>query len=98
ILGPIVTLVLLGTVAASLSVAEQYRLVLLLAAIPAVVSVLIVLLVREPQRTPAPKRPLRVTFRGIPRPLRPFLVIASPVSFADFSYAFILLRAGQTNA
>jgi len=98
ILGPIVTLVLLGTVAASLSIAEQYRLVLLLAAIPAVVSVLIVLLVREPQRTPAPKRPLRVTFRGIPRPLRTFIVIASLFSFADFSYAFLLLRAGQTNA
>ncbi len=98
ILGPIVTLVLLGTVAASLSIAEQYRLVLLLAAIPAVVSVLIVLLVREPQRTPVPKRPLRVTFRGIPRPLRTFIVIASLFSFADFSYAFLLLRAGQTNA
>src|SRR5207245_10518632 len=75
ILGPLVTLVLLATVAASLSIAEQYRLVLLLAAIPAILSVLIVLLVREPQRVPVPPRPLRVTFRGIPRPLLTFIVI-----------------------
>src|SRR5438093_1283499 len=47
ILGPIVTLVLLATVATSSSIAEQYRLVLLLAAIPAILSVLIVLLVRS---------------------------------------------------
>ena len=97
ILGPIVTLVLLATVATSSSIAEQYRLVLLLAAIPAILSVLIVLLVREPQRVPVPPRPLRVTFRGIPRPLLTFIVIASLFSFADFSYAFLLLRAGQTN-
>ncbi len=98
ILGPIVTLVLLGTVAASLkTVAEQYRLVLLLAAIPAVLSVLIVFLVREPQRAPVPTQTLRVAFRGIPRPLLTFIAIASLFSFADFSYAFLLLRAGQTN-
>jgi MFS family permease len=97
ILGPIVTLVLLGTVAASLTIAEQYRLVLLIAAIPAVLSVLIVLLVREPQRAPVSKQPLRVTFRGIPRPLLNFIMIASLFSFADFSYAFLLIRARETN-
>src|SRR5438309_4086091 len=97
ILGPVVTLVLLGTVAASLTLAEQYRLVLLLAAIPAVLSVLIVLLVREPQRARVPSQTLRVAFRGIPRPLLTFIAIASLFSFADFSYAFLLLRAGQTN-
>src|SRR2546423_5890543 len=69
IAGPVVTLVLLGTVLASLNLADQYRGILLLAAIPAALSVLIVLFVREPARTPTPKRPLRVTFRGIPRPL-----------------------------
>jgi len=97
IAGPIVTLVLLGTVLASLNVADQYRSVLLLAAIPAALSVLIVLFVREPARAPAPKHPLRVTFRGIPRPLLTFIAIASLFSFADFSYAFLLLRAGQSN-
>src|SRR5207245_1837891 len=53
--------------------------------------------VREPQRAPVPPRPLRVTFRGIPPPLLTFIAIASLFSFADFSYAFLLLRAGQTN-
>src|SRR5438094_392229 len=91
ILGPIVTLVLLATVATSSSIAEQYRLVLLLAAIPAILSVLIVLLVREPQRAPVPPRPLRVTFRGIPPPLLTFIAIASLFSFADFSYALFVL-------
>jgi len=94
IAGPIVTLVILGTIAASLTIAEAYRLVLLLAAIPAVVSVLIVLFVREPTRSPAPKQPLRMTFRGIPKPLRAFIGIATLFSFADFSYVFMLLRAG----
>jgi MFS family permease len=97
IAGPIVTLVLLRTMLASLNVADQYRSILLLAAIPAVLSVLIVLFVREPARAPAPKQPLRVTFRGIPRPLLTFMAIASLFSFADFSYAFLLLRAGQSN-
>ena len=97
IAGPVVTLVLLGTVLASLNLADQYRGILLLAAIPAALSVLIVLFVREPARTPTPKRPLRVTFRGIPRPLVTFIAIASLFSFADFSYAFLLLRAGQSN-
>lgn len=96
IAGPIVTLILLGTVFASLSLGDAYRRVLLLAAIPAVVAVLIVLLVREPVRAPSPRQPLRVTFRGIPKPLIAFIGIASLFSFADFSYAFLLLRAGLT--
>src|SRR5437870_13873010 len=50
IAGPIVTRVLLGTGLASLNVADQYRSVLLLAAIPAALSVLIVLFVHEPPR------------------------------------------------
>src|SRR5438309_3471259 len=52
IAGPIITLVLLATVAAGLSREGGYRLILLLAAIPALVSVLVILFVREPSRTP----------------------------------------------
>src|SRR2546425_2941329 len=91
--GPILTLVLLATIAASSGI-PNYRLILLLAAIPAVISVFIVFLVREPVRQRSPKQPLRVTFRGIPKPLWTFIGIASVFSFADFSYAFLLLRAG----
>lgn len=92
IAGPLVTLVLLSTVAVGLSRADGYRLILLLAAIPAFLSFLVVFLVREPVGTPGTKQPLRVTFRGIPRPLLSFIGIASLFSFADFSYAFLLLR------
>lgn len=94
IAGPVITLLLLATVAASLTVGDRYRLILLVAAIPALVSVLVVLMVREPPRTPTRSQPLRVAFRGIPRPLLVFLGIASLFSFADFSYVFLLLRAG----
>src|SRR5467141_115966 len=94
IAGPVVTLILLATVAASLTRADAYRLILLLAAVPALVSVLVVLMVREPPRTPTRSQPLRVAFRGIPRPLLVFLGIASLFSFADFSYVFLLLRSG----
>ena len=93
IAGPIITLILLATIAASPGIPD-YRLILLLAAIPAVISVFLVFLVREPVRQPSPTQPLRVTFRGIPKPLLTFIGIASIFSFADFSYAFLLLRAG----
>jgi MFS family permease len=94
IAGPIITLVILGTIAASLPIAESYRLVLLLAAIPAVVSVLVIFFVHEPPRAPSAKRTLRMTFREIPKPLVAFIGIATIFSFADFSYVFLLLRAG----
>src|SRR5213594_3317602 len=94
IAGPIITLGLLATVATGLSREGAYRLFLLLAAIPALVSVLVILFVREPSRTPTQSQPLRVAFRGIPKPLLVFLGIASLFSFADFSYVFLLLRAG----
>src|SRR5438046_2696167 len=94
IAGPIITLVLLATLVAGWSREDQYRRILLLAAIPALVSVLVILFVREPPRTPVRSQPLRVAFRGIPKPLLVFLGIASLFSFADFSYVFLLLRAG----
>ena len=98
IAGPIVTLVLLTTVGAAMTVEGSYRMILFLAAIPAVISVLIVMFVKEPAREPSPAKPLRITFRGIPRPLLVFIGIASLFSLADFSYAFLLLRAVQQSA
>lgn len=93
IAGPILTLVFLTTVGASMTLEGAYRAILLFAAIPAVVSLLIVFLVREPVRAPSPRQTLRVTFHGLPRPLLVFIGIASLFSFADFSYAFLILRA-----
>lgn len=95
IAGPIITLVLLATVAVGLRIEAAYRLILFLAAIPALVSVFVILFVREPPRAPSQSQPLRVAFRGIPKPLLAFLGIAALFSFADFSYVFLLLRAGN---
>jgi len=94
IAGPIITLILLTTLMAAWSREDAYRRILLFAAIPALVSVFVILFVREPPRTPTRSEPLRVAFRGIPKPLLVFLAIASLFSFADFSYVFLLLRAG----
>ena len=52
-------------------------------------------LVKEPARAPSPPRPLRLSFRGAPRSLLTFVAIASVFSLAEFSYVFLLLRAGQ---
>jgi len=94
IAGPLITLGLLTTVGVGLRLEDAYRWILLLAAVPALLSFLVVFLVREPSRAEAARTPLRVTFRGIPRPLLAFIAIASVFSFADFSYAFLLLKVG----
>jgi len=92
ILGPLVTLGLLAAFGAAMAVGEAYRLILLIAALPAAVSFAVVFLVKEAPRKPVPKRPLRLSFRGAPPSLRSFILIASLFSFAEFSYAFLLLR------
>jgi MFS family permease len=94
IAGPLITLGLLATIGAGLSLDETYRRILLLAAIPAIASFLVVFLVREPARSAAGRTSPPLTFRGIPRPLLAFIGIASIFSFADFSYAFLLLKVG----
>ncbi len=94
IAGPLVTLSLLGTVGASMALGDAYRFVILVAAIPAIFSFIVVFFVREPARAPSPKQPLRVSLRGAPKPLVAFVAIASVFSFAEFSYAFLLLRVG----
>lgn len=94
IAGPLLALGLLAWIGTSMAVGDAYRAVLLLAAIPAGVAFLLVFLVKETPRPPTPKRPLRLSFRGAPRPLLSFVAIASLFSLAEFSYAFLLLRAG----
>jgi len=96
ILGPLIALGVLATVGASMALADAYRLVLLLAAIPALASFAVVFLVKEPHRAPSPKSPLRLSFRGAPRSLLAFVAIASLFSVGEVSYAFLLLRVGGT--
>ncbi len=94
IAGPLISLGLLAWIGASMAVGDAYRLIFLLAAIPAAISFVLVFLVKETPRTPVPKRPLRLSFHGAPRALMSFVIIASLFSLAEFSYVFMILRAG----
>src|SRR3990170_7949041 len=87
IAGPLLALGLLAWIGTSMAMGDAYRTVLLLAAIPAGVAFLLVFLVKENPRPPAPRRALRLSFRGAPRALLSFVVIASLFSLAEFSYA-----------
>ena len=90
--GPVVTLVLLATLLPAWGEAGAYRLIILVAALPAALSFTCVSLVREPRRVAAPQPRLRVTLGGVPGALKLFILTASVFSFADFSVAFLLLR------
>jgi len=94
IIGPLISLAILALIGTSMQIGDTYRLIFLLAAIPAAISFGVVLLVKETARTPSKLPPLRLSFRGAPRPLLAFVVIASLFSIAEFSYVFLLLRVG----
>lgn len=94
IAGPLITLALLASIGGTMIIGDAYRLVMLLAALPALVSFAFVSLVRETPRPPAPRRPLRLSFRGAPPALLSFVAIAGLFSLAEFSYVFLLLRVG----
>jgi len=95
IVGPLIALGFLATVGATMAQGDAYRFIMILAAIPAAAAVALVFLVRETPRAPAPVRPLRLTFHGAPRPLVPFVAIATAFSLGEVSYVFLLLRAGS---
>ncbi|MGQ0796958.1 MAG: MFS transporter [Methanobacteriota archaeon] len=95
IAGPLIALSLLTTVGATMTQGDAYRFVMIVAAIPAAVAVALVFLLRETPRAPVRVGPLRMTFRGAPRPLVSFVAIATAFSLGEFSYAFLLLRAGS---
>src|SRR6058998_2372533 len=92
VLGPILTLVLLAALLPSMGLGSTYRLIILIAAVPAAVSFACVFLVREPSRVASRTPRFRASLRSIPRSLTLFIGIASVFSFADFSFAFLLLR------
>ena len=94
ILGPILALVLLSVFFLGQSDLAAYRLVFAVAAIPATLAFAVALLVREIPRAPR-ARPLRLSLSSLPPRLRAFILIASLYSFANVSYAFLVLRAGQ---
>ena len=92
VLGPILTLALLAALLPTMALGPTYRLIILIAAVPAAVSFACVFLVREPSRVASRTPRFRASLRSIPRSLVLFIGIASVFSFADFSFAFLLLR------
>ena len=95
VVGPILALVLLAILHPSMAEGSAYRLIILIAAVPAAISFAVVFLVREPTRAPSRTPRFRASLRSIPRPLVAFIAIASVFSFADFSFAFLLLRVAD---
>lgn len=93
ILGPLLVLLLLPGFLAVGSQDTAYRTLFLLAAIPAAAAFGIVWWVRDPGR-PRVRRSLRLSLTALPPRLRAFVLIATLFSLAQFSYAFLLLRAG----
>lgn len=97
IIGPLLSLAILAwlsTLPTLFGVEAAYRLVFLLAAIPAAFSLLVVFFVRESARPGTRPPPLRLSLRGAPRSLLSFIGIASLFSLGEFSYVFLLLRVG----
>ena len=92
IIGPVVTLILLAVLLPMWSEVSAFRLIILIAALPAAVSLVCVALVREPPRAAVRQPRFRASLRSIPKSLVVFIGIASVFSFADFSVAFLLLR------
>ena len=100
IIGPIVTLVLLAVLLPTWTEVPTYRLIFLIAALPAAVSLVCIALVREPARAVVRQPRFRASLRTVPRSLVLFIGIASVFSFANFSVAFLLLRVtnvGETS-
>jgi len=94
ILGPLIVLLLLPIFLLGRTDLAAYRLVFVVAAIPATLAFVVALLVREVARAPHP-RPFRVSLSSLPPRLRVFVLIAALYSFANISYVFLILRAGD---
>ena len=92
ILGPIIALILLSVIVVRTVPADVYRLIFLMAAIPAVIAFVVTFLVREKRTAARQLKPLRSTLFHPPPRLRFFIIVATVFSLANFSYVFFLLK------
>jgi len=73
-----------------------YRNIFLFAFIPGVIAVFVILFVKE-KNAPAEKRPqekpVKLSFKELPKDLRLFIIVSSIFALGHFGYAFLLLRA-----
>jgi MFS family permease len=93
ILGPILALILIPVLATGRLIDDAYRLVFLIAAVPAAFAFVVTLFVRERRKAPGQLRPLFKSILSPPPRLKSFIVVATVFSLANFSYAFFLLKA-----
>jgi len=94
IVGPLIALLLLPILLLGGAELDAYRVLFAVAAIPATLAFVVALVVREVARAPRP-RPFRVSLSSLPPRLRAFVLIAALYSFANISYVFLVLRAGD---
>ncbi len=90
VVGPLIGLILFE------AAGQQYRPVLIVAVIPAVLSVALVKLVREPSPpTRAPRAQSRAATGRLPDPLRRLIVLLTLFGLVNFPDALLLLRAHE---
>ncbi|MCK4597507.1 MFS transporter, partial [bacterium] len=89
ILGSLLAFILITTLA------MPTRSVLVIAALVAFTSVIPLFAVREKKGSVAQTKTLRPRLRGLPRPFYLFLAVATVFSLGNFTYMFLILRAGQ---
>jgi len=73
-----------------------YRNIFLFAFIPGVIAVFVILFIKE-KNAPAKKgpqeKPVKLSFKELPKNLRLFIIVSSIFALGHFGYAFLLLRA-----
>lgn len=85
---------ILGSLLAFLLVASfTYREIFLISVIPGAIAVVLILLIREGKRAVPKARSLSLSLANLSREFRLFLAIATIFAVANFSYAFLILRA-----
>ncbi len=73
-----------------------YRNIFLFAFIPGIIAVFVILFIKEkkaPVKEEPQEKPVRLSFKGLPKNLRLFIIVSSIFALGHFGYAFLLLRA-----
>jgi MFS family permease len=73
-----------------------YRNIFLFAIIPGIIAVFVILFVKEknaPAKEEPEEKPVKLSFKELPKNLRLFIIVSSIFALGHFGYAFLLLRA-----
>ena len=92
IFGPIIALILVPILATGRLIEDAYRLIFLIAALPAAAAFIVTLFVRDKKKPKKKLKPLLATLISPPPNLKYFILVATIFSLANFSYVFFLLK------